>query len=66
MWDKVIKKTIDVKAKASYQLLSHTKEIDAQCFWGLRFVKNEESTRLENKDSEKTKSSYSFSANFRG
>lgn len=56
-WDKVIKKAIDVKAKASQQLSSDIQEIVAQCPRGPKIVKNEE------KPVKLAKSSYKFFTN---
>lgn len=64
-WDKAIENAIDAEAKASRQPLSGSREVDAQCLEGLRPVKNEKPTRLENKGLEKTKSSCSFPANLK-
>lgn len=59
--DKVIKKAINVKTKASCQTPSGTQETDFHCPRGLRPVKNNKIR--ESKDLKKTKSYYSISTN---
>lgn len=61
-----MKNVLNIKAKASCQPQSDTQEIDTQCPWDPRFVKNNEPIRLNYKDSKKTKSPHSFFPNFVG
>ena len=52
-WDKVVDKTVDVKAKASLQAPSGTRKIDSQCPQGQRPTKKEDK---DSRDYEKNKS----------
>ena len=59
-WDEVVDKTVDAEAKASFQALSGTREIDSQCPRGQRPTKKEDK---DSKDFEKNKSSQNLPAN---
>ena len=59
-WDEVVDKTVDVEAKASFQALSGTKEMDS------RYSRGQQPTKKDDKDSrdyEKNKSSQNPPAN---
>lgn len=64
VWNKIIKKTINIKTKVSRNFLSATWEIDAEYFEWPRPNKNDESIKKSN-NFDGAKSSHSFFSNFR-